>query len=188
MKRPCTRHCGQPRYMSTCCPGWSPKWWVPCQLCWAGLFSCYRWHCNKQRRLWIPMAGETTLEIHLGCSPWGLKESDRTEWLHFHALEKEMATHSSVLAWRIPGTGEPGGLPSMGSHRVGHDWSDLAAAAIDFQVIFLLLFSHLVMSNSLWPYGLQHARLLHPSLSPGVCSNSCLLSWSCYPTFQVINL
>ena len=40
---------------------------------------------------------------------------------HFHALEKEMATHSSVLAWRIPGTGEPGGLPSMGSHRVGHD-------------------------------------------------------------------
>ena len=40
---------------------------------------------------------------------------------HFHALEKEMATHSSVLAWRIPGTGEPGELPSMGSHRVGHD-------------------------------------------------------------------
>ena len=40
---------------------------------------------------------------------------------HFYALEKEMATHSSVLAWRIPGTGEPGGLPSMGSHRVGHD-------------------------------------------------------------------
>ena len=40
---------------------------------------------------------------------------------HFHALEKEMATHSSVLAWRIPRTGEPGGLPSMGSHRVGHD-------------------------------------------------------------------
>ena len=48
---------------------------------------------------------------------------------HFHALEKEMATHSSVLAWRIPGTGEPDGLQSMGSHRVGHDQSDLAAAA-----------------------------------------------------------
>ena len=45
---------------------------------------------------------------------------------HFHALQKEMVTHSSVLAWRIPGTGEPGGLLSMGSHRVGHDWSDLA--------------------------------------------------------------
>ena len=51
-----------------------------------------------------------------------------TERLHFHSLEKEMATHSSVLAWRIPGTEEPGGLPSMGSHRVGHDRSDLAAA------------------------------------------------------------
>ena len=47
---------------------------------------------------------------------------------HFHALEKEMATHSSVLAWRIPGTGEPGGLLSMELHRVGHDWSDLAVA------------------------------------------------------------
>ena len=51
---------------------------------------------------------------------------------HFHALEKEMATHSSVLAWRIPGRGKPGGLPSMGLHRVGHDWSDLAAAAVAF--------------------------------------------------------
>ena len=47
--------------------------------------------------------------------------SDFTFPLHFHALEKEIATHSSVLAWRIPGAEEPGGLPSMGSHRVGHD-------------------------------------------------------------------
>ena len=47
--------------------------------------------------------------------------SDFTFTFHFHALEKEIATHSSVLAWRIPGTGEPGGLPSMGSHRVRHD-------------------------------------------------------------------
>ena len=52
--------------------------------------------------------------------------SDFSFTFHLHALEKEMATHSSVLAWRIPGTGEPVGLPSMGSHRVGHDWSDLA--------------------------------------------------------------
>ena len=61
----------------------------------------------------------------MGCSPWGREELDTTErfhfHFHFHALEKEMATHSSVLAWRIPGTGEPGGLPSMGSHRDGHD-------------------------------------------------------------------
>ena len=55
--------------------------------------------------------------------------SDFTFTSHFHALETEMATHSSVLAWRIPGTGEPGGLPSMRSHRVGHDWIDLAAVA-----------------------------------------------------------
>ena len=56
---------------------------------------------------------------------------DMTERLHFHfhALEKEMATHSSVLAWRIPGMEEPGGLPSLGSHRVRHNWSNLAAAA-----------------------------------------------------------
>ena len=61
----------------------------------------------------------------VGCSPWGREESDTTEQLHFHfslsSLEKEMATHSSVFAWRIPGTVKPGGLPSMGSHRVGHD-------------------------------------------------------------------
>ena len=70
-----------------------------------------------------------------GCSPWVLKSqtwlSDFTFTFHFHALEKEMPTHSSVLAWRIPGTEEPGGLPSMGSHRVGHNWSDLAAAAAE---------------------------------------------------------
>ena len=54
--------------------------------------------------------------------------SDFTFTFHFHALEKEMAAHSSVLAWRIPETVGPGGLPSMGSHRVGHDWSDLAVA------------------------------------------------------------
>ena len=68
----------------------------------------------------------------MGCCPWGRTELDMTEATShacMHALEKEMATHSSILAWRIPGTGEPGGLPSMGSHRVGHDRSDLAAEA-----------------------------------------------------------
>ena len=64
---------------------------------------------------------------------------DFTFTFHFHALEEEMATHSSVLAWRIPGTGEPGGLPSMGSHRVGHEWSHLAAAAA--AAAFLLIVS-----------------------------------------------
>ena len=56
-------------------------------------------------------------------------------WLKWpHALEREMATHPSVLAWRIPGRGEPGGLPSMGSHRLRHDWSDLAAAGCLFAI------------------------------------------------------
>ena len=55
--------------------------------------------------------------------------SDFTFTFHFHALEKERATHSGVRAWRIPGMVEPGGLPSMGLCRVGHDRSDLAAAA-----------------------------------------------------------
>ena len=67
----------------------------------------------------------------VGCSPWGREELGTTERLHFtfhfNALEKEMATHPSILAWRIPGTEEPSGLQSMGSHRVGHDGSDLAA-------------------------------------------------------------
>ena len=61
----------------------------------------------------------------VGCSPWGLESqtrlSDFTFTFHFHALEKEMASHSIVLAWKVPGTTEPGGLLSMGSHRVGHD-------------------------------------------------------------------
>ena len=82
------------------------------------------------RRQWQPTPVLLPGKSHgwrslLGYSPWGQEESDLTERLHFHfhfhALEKEMATHSSVLAWRIPGTGEPGGLPPMGSHRVGHD-------------------------------------------------------------------
>ena len=72
--------------------------------------------------------GAWKAEVHGVPEGWtGL--SNFTFTFHLHALEKEMATHSSVLAWRIPGTGAPGGLPSMGSHRVGHDLSDLAAAA-----------------------------------------------------------
>ena len=78
---------------------------------------------------------------------------------HFHALEKEMATHSSVLAWRIPGMGKPGGLLSMGLHRVGHDWRDLAAAAaliksvqsdiliLNYSQCFLSPFFMLIVNN-----------------------------------------
>ena len=104
----------------------------------------------QQRRQWHPtpvlLPGKSHVRRSLeGWSPWGCWGLDTTERLHFHfslslafpsplALEKEMATHASVLAWGIPGTGEPGGLPSMGPHRVGHDWSDLAAAAADIQI------------------------------------------------------
>ena len=75
------------------------------------------------------------------------QQSDFTFTFHFHALEKEMAAHSSVLAWRIPGTGELGGLPSMGSHRVGHDWSDLAAAAVYICQRYFLNLSHLLLPH-----------------------------------------
>ena len=86
------------------------------------------------RRQWQPTPELLPGKSHgwrslVGCSPWGRWGWDTTERLHFHSLEKEMATHSSVLAWRIPRTAEPGGLPSVGSHRVGNDWSDLAARA-----------------------------------------------------------
>ena len=132
--------------------------------------------------------------------------SDFTFTFHFHALEEEMATHSRIVAWRMPGTEEPGGLPSMGLHRVGHDWSNLAAAAESpwylhllhlvlhshHPILSLLLkiqfssvqFSRSVMSNSLWPYRLQHARPPCPSSTPRVYSNSCPFSQWCHPTIS----
>ena len=115
-------------------------------------------------------------------------------------MEKAMATHSSVLAWRIPGMAEPGGLLSMASHRVGHDWSDLAAAAavlggpnfypsrdsftepynsISNQYTAWYSLSqwvhttHSVMSGSLWPHGL-HSPWNSPGQNTGVSSHSLL--------------
>ena len=76
-----------------------------------------------------PMDGRAWQATVHGVAKSQTRLRDFTFTFHFHALEKEMATHSSVLALRIPGMREPGWLPSMGSHRVGHDWSDLAAAA-----------------------------------------------------------
>ena len=67
------------------------------------------------------MGGEAWWAAVRGVEKSRKQLSDFTFPFHFHALEKEMATHSSVLAWRMPGAGEPGGLTSMGSHRVGHD-------------------------------------------------------------------
>ena len=90
------------------------------------------------RRKWQPapvfLPGESQVQGAWWAAVYGvtksqLRLSDFMFTYHFHALEKEMATHSSVLAWRIPGTGKPGGLLPMGLHRVGHGWSDLAVAA-----------------------------------------------------------
>ena len=97
----------------------------------------------KWRRKWQPTPVFLPGKSHgrwslVGCSPWGREESDTTEkftfTFHSYALEKKMATHSIILAWRMPGTEEPGGLPSIGSHRFGHDWSDLAAAAVEIKM------------------------------------------------------
>ena len=156
-------------------PGPCPLDFIPIEL----ILGAIRKVCSKtQRRQCHPTPVLLPGKSHgwrslVGCSPWGLEESDTTERLHFHfslacigegngnplqcsclenprdggawwaavygvaesrtrlsdftftfhfhALEKEMGTPSSVLAWRIPGTGEPGGLPSMGSHKVRHD-------------------------------------------------------------------
>ena len=68
-----------------------------------------------------PMDGGTWWAAVHGVAKSRIRLRNFTFTFHFHALEKEMATHSSVLAWRIPGKGGPGGLPSVGSHRVGHD-------------------------------------------------------------------
>ena len=101
------------------------------------------------RRRWHPTPVLLPGKSHgrrslVGYSPGVVKSqtqlSDFTFTLHFHAL-KEMATHCSVLAWRIPGTAEHGGLPSMGSHRVGHDWNDLAAAAAYVESIDINFYS-----------------------------------------------
>ena len=102
-----------------------------------------------------------------------------------------MATHSSILACRIPGMGEPGGLPSMGLHRVGYDWSDLAAAAARMKDS--VQFSSVQSLSRVWlfeTHGLQHARPPYPSTTPGAYSNSCPYSWWCYPTisFSVVPL
>ena len=103
---------------------------------WRHFLFYFNYHSTLDlRRKWQPtpvfLPGESHKQRSLvGWCPWGCRVGH--DWSDFackHALEKEMATHSSVLAWRIPGMGEPGGLPSMGSHRVAHDWSDLAAAA-----------------------------------------------------------
>ena len=123
---------------------WKSKWHLTVTLVLNQVTVCFWTLCSIDLSvyLWHPTPVLLPGKSHgwrslVGCSPWDHEESKSQTWLSdftfsflfpLYALEKEMATHSSVLAWRIPGTAEPGGLPSMGLHRVGHDWSDLAAA------------------------------------------------------------
>ena len=98
-------------------------------MVWMNPFAGQQWRCSGEGNgtplqyscLEDPMGGGTWWATVHGVAEGPTRLSDFTFTFHFYALEKEMATHSSVLAWRIPGTGEPRGLPSMGSHRLGHD-------------------------------------------------------------------
>ena len=101
---------------------------------WAVFPPCYSPGARQWQSTPVLLPGKSHGQRSLEAAVHGVVKSwtwlsNFTFTFHFHALEKEMATHSNVLAWRIPGMGEPGGLPSVGSHRVRHDWSDLAAAA-----------------------------------------------------------
>ena len=131
-----------------------------------------RWNIFQLARRWCPTPVLLPGKFHgrrslVGCSPWGRKESDTTERLPFHSslscIGEGIATHSSVLAWRIPGMGEPDGLPSMGSHRVGHDWSDLAAAAAALSAFMENLFHAKYLYYILWVVYKMHK---YSSISP----------------------
>ena len=128
-----------------------------------------------------PMDGGAWWTAVHGVAESRTRLSDFTFTFHFYALEKEMATHSSVLAWRIPGTGEPGGLPSTGSHRVGDDWSDLAAAAaavMQLNKTALQLIKDHLFTNKNWTCLKHTVELTATSPSAGCFS----------PTFQMLYL
>ena len=96
-----------------------------------------------------PMDGGAWKAAVHGVAEGRTRLSNCTFTFHFHALEKEMATHSSVLAWRTPGMGKPVGLPSMGSHRVGHNWSDLVVVvAWDLKWNLLISFCSFFITNA----------------------------------------
>ena len=124
----------------------------------------------------------TKAAVH-GVAEGRTRLSSFTFTFHFHALGKEMATHSSVLAWRIAGMGEPGGLPPMGT-RLKRLSCGSSSSSRDFQAyiesetachscLSSVQFSHSVVSDSLELHERQHTKLPCPSPTPGACTNSC---------------
>ena len=137
-----------------------------------------------------PMDGGALWAVVHGVAKSRTRLSDSPFTFHFHALEKEMATHFSVLAWRIPGTGEPGGLPSMGLHRVRHDWSDLTAAAAVAQMA-----KNLPATQETWVWSLGQEDPLEKGLATHsrtfawrIPWTEELLSWSILPLWASCSL
>jgi len=97
-----------------------------------------------------------------------------------------MATHSSVLAWRIPGTLEPGGLPSMGSHRVGHDWSDLAAAAVFHCVCMCVCVCVCIYTPHIYPFICWWTLRLFPYF--GIYKYWYYENWGCMYLLELVSL
>ena len=148
---------------------------------WQRVLNRQSWIPEKPATSWLSREGNGTplqyscLENPMDGGAWwaavhGVAKSrtqlsDFTFPFHFHALEKEMATHSSVLAWRIPGTGEPGGLLSMRSHRVGHNWSDLAAAAVIFNVTTVTVLKHCLILRNCHSHGSNYTLSIQQPLT-----------------------
>ena len=125
------------------------------------------WQAAKVQTIIRTQRGTNLIQVYWWGAVHGVAKSraqlsDFTFTFHFHALEMEMATHFSVLAWRIPAAEEPSGLPSMWSHRVGRDWSDLAAAAAALQ-----LYSYMFVSPTC-----THLQTRIISLEPGTVSKT----------------
>ena len=157
---------------------------------------CHFWDCNQ------------VLHFGLCCWLWGLlhlfqgilahrnRYNSHLNYLTIPVLEKEMATHSSILAWRIPGIEEPGGLLSMGLRRVRLDWSDLAAAFQSILVHWFLKCRHSLLPSPVWPLlmpwfveltfqvPMQYCSLQHWTLLPSVTSRTgCCFSFGSIPSF-----
>ena len=134
---------------------WDAIWLFPASNIGEGNGTPLQYSCLEN-----PMDGGAWWAAVHGVAKSRTRLSDFSLTFHFHALEKEMAPHSRVLAWRIPGTGEPGGLPSVGLHRVRHDWSYLAAAAAaDTWLESQKVLTNFIDCKRHWLYTSAHIRM-----------------------------